>query len=115
MPRIRTIRPDFRRSRSMSHVSLGARLSFIMLWLAADDAGRVFAHPKSLPYQLFPRDRYARAQVPGWMHELERQRCIERYTVDGTDYLSIANWDRYQKIYHPTRSRLPPPGAGFPE
>ena len=39
MPRARTIKPQFLRSNSMSRVSREARLTFIHLWLVADDAG----------------------------------------------------------------------------
>jgi hypothetical protein len=113
MARARTIKPHFLRSRSMRAVSPMARLIFIELWLVADDAGRlVVTHV--LPNRLYPGDAEAAASlVPGWLGELEREHCIERYTVDGTDYLRIVNWRRHQKIYHPTPSRLParPVGA----
>lgn len=113
MPRARTIKPHFMRSRSMRAMSPLARLTFIQLWLIADDAGRLVASPVGLPRRLYPGDAEAAAQVPGWLDELEREHCIERYCVEDTDYLRIVNWRRHQKIYHPTPSRLParPVGA----
>jgi hypothetical protein len=45
MARARLIKPHFMFSRSMHAVSRMARLTFIQLWLVADDAGRVLAHP----------------------------------------------------------------------
>lgn len=115
MARTRTIKPHFLRSRSMRAVSPLARLTFVQLWLLADDAGRVA--DASLARRLYPGDAAAAAQLPDWLGELERQHCIERYTVDRLDYLRIVNWHRHQKIYHPTPSRLParPPGAGARE
>jgi hypothetical protein len=97
----------------MRKVSCLARLTFIQLWLIADDAGRLTAHPLSLARRLYPGDAEAAALLPGWLAELEGQHCLERYSVDGTDYLRIVNWRRHQKIYHPTPSRLParPVGA----
>ena len=43
-----------------------------------------------------------------WLDELERESCIERCELDGTAYLRIVKWQRYQKIDHPTVSLLPP-------
>ena len=112
MARARTIKPTFLHSRSMRAVSPMARLVFIELWLLADDAGRLVV-TRVLPHQLHPGDREAAAAlVPGWLAELEREHCIERYSVDGTEYLRIVNWRRHQKIYNPTPSRLPPRPVG---
>jgi hypothetical protein len=113
MARARTIKPHFMRSRSMRAVSAMARLTFIQLWLVADDAGRLAAPPRLLAHQLYPGDREAADRLPGWLDELEGQHCIERYTVDRLAYLRIVNWQRHQKIYHPTPSRLPARPAGF--
>jgi hypothetical protein len=107
MARARTIKPHFMRSRSMRAVSGMARLTFIQLWLVADDEGRLSAHPRPLAHLLYPGDREAAERLPGWLDELEGQQCIERYTVDRMDCLRIVNWRKHQKIYHPTPSRLP--------
>ena len=107
MTRARTIKPHFMFSRSMRAVSRMARLTFIQLWLVADDAGRLVAHPSALATRLYPGDPEARLLLADWLTELEDQHCIERYTVDEMDYLRIVNWRKHQKIYHPTPSRLP--------
>jgi hypothetical protein len=112
MARARTIKPQFMRSRSMRAVSAMARLTFIQLWLVADDAGRLAAHPRSFAHRLYPGDVEAAGLLTGWLDELERQHCIERYTVDRLNYLRVVNWRRHQKIYHPTPSRLPARPAG---
>ncbi len=113
MARARTIKPQFIRSRSMRKVSCMARLTFIQLWLVADDAGRLVAQPRLLAHQLYPRDAEAARLLPGCLAELEREHCIEHYTVDRLEYLRIVNWHRHQKIYHPTPSRLPARPVGF--
>jgi hypothetical protein len=113
MARARTIKPHFMRSRSMRAVSPLARLTFIQLWLVADDAGRLASLPRLLAHRLYPGDREAVGLPPGWLDELEGQHCIERYTVDGLEYLRVVNWRRHQKIYHPTPSRLPARPVGF--
>ena len=113
MARARTIKPHFLRSRSMRAVSAMARLTFIQLWLIADDAGRLTASPLSLARRLYPGDAEAAGLLPGWLDELEGQHCIQSATAStGTDYLRIVNWRRHQKIYHPTPSRLPPRPVG---
>ena len=113
MARARTIKPNFMRSRSMRAVSPLARLTFIQLWVVADDEGRLAALPRLLAHLLYPSDQEAADRLPGWLDELEGQHCIERYTVDRLDYLRIVNWRRHQKIYHPTPSRLPARPVGF--
>jgi hypothetical protein len=113
MARARTIKPSFMRSRSMRAVSSMARLTFVQLWLVADDEGRSAAGPRLLAHHLYPGDREAADRLPGWLDELEGQHCIERYTVDRLDYLRIVNWRRHQKISHPTPSRLPARPVGF--
>src|SRR5471032_2165336 len=90
-----------------------ARLTFIQLWVVADDAGRVLAHTSALASRLYPGDPEARVLLADWLTELEDQHCIERYTVDRLEYLRIVNWQRHQKIYHPTPSRLPARPVGF--
>jgi hypothetical protein len=113
MARARTIKPHFLRSRSMRAVSPLARLTFIQLWLVADDAGRLGAFPRQLAHRLYPGDKEAIDLLPGWLDELERQHCVERYTVDRLEYLRIVNWRRHQKISHATPSRLPARPEGF--
>jgi hypothetical protein len=101
MARARTLKPQFLDSRSMRAVSVLARFTFIQLLLKADDAGRLAVY-RTLPGRLFPGDA-----------EVEAQHCIEQYWVDELPYIRIVNWQRHQKIYHPTPSRLPPRPAGF--
>ena len=107
MPRIRTIHPHFARAPTMGRIGRDARLFFILLWTMADDAGRLRLDPESLQEQLFPFDTDALMLLPAWLDELERQRCIERYGVEGVDYLRIVHWRRLQTIDRPTPSRLP--------
>jgi hypothetical protein len=109
MARIRTIQPDFPRSPSMGRVSREARLLFVLLWTVVDDEGRCHAAPDDLARVLYPNDFDASMYLLGWLDELENEDCIERYEADGLDYLRIVKWKQHQRIYHPTRSHLPPP------
>ena len=108
MARIRTIQPDFAHSRSMARVGREARLLFILLWTVADDAGRVRAAPTGLAMLLYAADSDAPMFLPAWLDELEREGCIERYTVDEVEYLRVVHWHDHQYIRHPTPSSLQP-------
>ncbi|MFI5000011.1 MAG: hypothetical protein ACHQK9_09040, partial [Reyranellales bacterium] len=97
------------RSPSMSRVSRDARLLFVLLWTIVDDEGRCHAALDDLAQVLYPSDFDASIYLLAWLDELEREDCIERYTIDDLDYLRIVHWQKHQRIYHPTPSHLPPP------
>lgn len=92
----------------MGRVSRDARLTFIQLWTLADDDGRLRGNSRMLASLLFPYDDDARDLMDGWLAELEREQCIERYSADGGSYIQIRNWLTHQKIDHPSKSKLPP-------
>ena len=108
MARQREIRTFLPRYRPLARVSRSARLLFVGLFTVADDEGRARASPAGLAYLLFPVDADAPELVPAWLDELEREGLIERYKVDGIDYLHIVDWRKFQYVRHPTPSRLPP-------
>ena len=109
MARIRTIKPEFPQSESMGRVSRDARLLFIMLWTIADDSGRARAASRMLASLLFPYDDDAALKIPEWLMELERQKCVRVYCIDGNTYLQIEKWTTHQKIDKPSASKLPSP------
>ena len=93
----------------MGRVSRDARLLFVLIWTVVDDEGRCFAEPDDVAKALFPSDFDAPRYMQRWLDELENEGCIERYDVDGVDYLRVRHWHKHQRIYHPTPSYLPPP------
>jgi hypothetical protein len=109
MARIRTIKPETTESESMGRVSRDARLVFILMWTVADDTGRLRGSSRLLASELCPYDDDAQACMENWLVELEREHCIERYSVEGNTYIQVCNWFKHQKIDHPTPSKLPPP------
>jgi hypothetical protein len=56
---------------------------------------------------LFPYDDDAPGLIDGWLSELEREHCIDRYQVDGSSYVQISNWLIHQKIDKPSPSKIP--------
>jgi hypothetical protein len=107
MSRIRTIKPEFPQSESTGRISREARLLFILLWTIVDDEGRARAASRMLASLLYPYDDDAPALIDDWLYELEQEKCIRRYEIDGSTYLEIINWKKHQKIDRPSKSRLP--------
>ena len=105
--RIRSIKPEFWESESLSKVSREARLLFIGLFSCCDDVGRARASSRLLASRLFPYDEDAFKRLPGWISELEKQGCIRLYQVDDEAYLDIPKWQNHQKIDKPSASKLP--------
>lgn len=111
MPRIRTIKPELPHSESMGKVSRESRLCFILLWTLADDEGRMRGNAKMLASLLYPYDGDAPKHIEGWLAELEREGCIQRYALEGNSFLQVCNWTKHQKIDRPTTSKFPAPPA----
>ena len=109
MARIRTIKPELPHSQSMGNVSRDARLLFILLWGLCDDHGKARGSSSLLAGLLFPYDRDAPDLIDGWIDELMRERCIERYGVDGAIYVRVLNWRDHQRIEKPSATRFPDP------
>jgi hypothetical protein len=107
MARIRCIKPEFPHSESMGRVSRDARLAFILLWTIADDAGRLRGNSRMLASLLYPYDSDAPRLIDRWLGELEAEGCVNRYTIDGNQYLEVRNWLSHQRIDRPTPSKIP--------
>ncbi len=107
MARIRTIKPEFPHSESVGRLTRDARLLFIQLWTLCDDSGKARAASRVLASLLYPYDDDAANLIDGWLEELERERCIDRYVVDGATYLQVVKWSVHQKIDRPSQSKLP--------
>lgn len=91
----------------MGRVSRDARLTYILLWTLADDSGRLRGSLAYLSGQIFPYDDDAKKHIGKWIDELEREKCIVRYTVNGDTFIEICKWLQHQKIDKPSKSKLP--------
>jgi hypothetical protein len=109
MARIRTIKPEFPQSESMGRVSREARLCFILLFTLADDAGRLRGNSRMLASLLYPYDDDAKNHIDGWLNDLHSNGCIQRYEVEGDQYIQICKWLIHQKIDKPSPSKIPAP------
>lgn len=112
--RIRSIKPEFWESTSISRLAIEDRLLFIGLWSYVDDNGvgidklaRITADLFADDLEAEPRETYAR--VSRGLASLFAAGRITRYEVDGTPYLSITNWTEHQRVDRPGKSRYPLP------
>jgi|SRR6185437_3572798 len=108
MARIRTIKPEFFRSRSLARCSRDARLTFIGLWCEADDHGRGLADARLLKGSLWALDDDVSADdVAAHLDELGREHIIT-YVVDGERYYEVVEWSDHQsKSYRRGEARYP--------
>lgn len=112
MPRIRTIKPSFFQSEDVSALPLRARLTWIGLWTHCDDHGRTEDNARLIKARIWPLDDVNLRDIEDDLITLAAHGRIVRYDVDGRRYLEIVNWSEHQSINRPSKSRIPPPGAG---
>ena len=97
MARIRTIKPEFFRSRSLAKCDRDARLTFAGLWTEADDHGRGVADPRILKGALWALDDDVTHQhVSAHLDVLVATGHIRIYESGGETYFEIANWTDHQ-------------------
>lgn len=112
--RIRSIKPEFWRSGSISSLSIENRLLFIGLWSYVDDNGVGIDKLSVIAADLFaddverePRETFAR--VSRGLATLSEAGRIVRYRASGRDLLAVVNWDEHQRIDKPAKPRYPLP------
>jgi hypothetical protein len=116
--RIRSIKPEFWRSRHVAQLPWDLRLLFIGLWSYVDDNGVGIDDPWQIQSDVFPleedpteaRERVSRGLVTlsRIVHEGSNTPLIVRYEVDGKRYLRITGW-QHQRIDRPSQGRYPEP------
>jgi len=112
MSRKRMIWPDFWGDSELGRLPVQARLLYIALWNVADDAGLLKADPAWLRATVFGYDADVTTDaVTGWLTALTETSHLLRYSVDRRDYFCLRTFHKYQRIDHPTPSRLPVPPA----
>jgi hypothetical protein len=113
MPRIRTIKPDFFTSDTVTSLPLRARLTWIGLWTHCDDYGRARDNVKLVKAAVWPLDDVSLRDVSDDLAALERAGVIYRYTgPDGKAYIQVTSWTEHQKVDRPSKSPIPAPEPG---
>lgn len=106
MPRIRSIKPDFFKSRSVKKLTDREKLVWIGLWPYADDYGRLLDEPAMIAGELWAVGLNEK-RMNDTLQGLHRAGRITRYQVNGEGFIQVTGWE-HQKISHPTDSNIPP-------
>lgn len=110
MARIRSLKPGFFRSRSLTCCSVHARLTFAGLWVEADDYGRGIADALVLKGSLWPRDRdITEEDVEKHLQELADTEHIILYAVGADRYYEVINWEKHQAAAYRRGKAVYPP------
>lgn len=114
MGRIRTIKPDFFRSRSLAKCSREARMTFAGLWTEADDHGRGVADARILKGSIWPLDDdVTHSHVSAHLDMLAATGHIRLYEVGDERYFEVVKWAEHQAAaYRRGDARYPGPDAG---
>lgn len=117
MGRIRTIKPEFFRSRSLAQCSRDARLTFQGLWIEADDHGRGVADTRLIKGAVWPLDDDITPEtVETHLQELESTRHLMLFHVSGERYYEVLAWEKHQApAYRRGEAKYPSPPAGTSE
>lgn len=111
MARIRTVKPSFFTSLTVSELTPEQRLTFIGLWTHVDDEGRCVDDARLVKAVVWPLDDLTADDVEEHLDAIARRGLIHRYKVGGRGYLHVTGWLEHQRINRPSESGLPPPPA----
>ena len=110
MPRRRMIDPAIWQSEDFSKLSTLAKLVFIGLFSIADDEGRGKAQPVFIKSNLFPYDEKMRvADIETSLSEIGKHMSTVFYSHNGNNYYALSSWMKFQRVDHPTPSKIPEP------
>lgn len=111
MARIRTIKPEFFRSRSLARCPVDVRMTFAGLWTEADDHGRGVADPRLIKGALWALDDdITHSHVSAHLRMLDETGHIRLYEVGGEAYYEVVKWTEHQAAaYRRGEPRHPAP------
>lgn len=108
MARIRSIKPEMRRSLTVCAWPIPVRWTFVGLLGYLDDFGRGIDDCRLIKAELYPLDDDLTARkVDAHLATIVNSGPLCRYVVDGRAYLHITTWTEHQRVNRPTKSRHP--------
>lgn len=109
MARIRTVKPDIRRSQLVSSWPYPVRWTFVGLPGYLDDEGRGLDDCRLIKAELYPLDDdMTPKKISDHLDVIAGHGPVCRYEIDGRRYLHVTSWREHQRINRPTPSRIPP-------
>ena len=115
MARKRMIDPDIWTDEKVLKLSWTAVPFYIGLITQADDEGRLRYDATSLKAKISPRDEVSGEHVEVWMWECVEVGLVLVYEHEGVLFAFLPGWLDYQKVQHPSPSRLPEPPSDVRE
>lgn len=118
MARIRSIKPEVRKSDTVAAWPREVRLAWVYLWGYLDDFGRGKDDMRLIVAECFPLDRdVTERKMERWitlmaegpeLDEADEPPPLCRYEVRKKHYLHAIKWSDHQRVSHPQASRIPP-------
>ena len=105
MARARNIKPSFFINEELVECDFSTRLLFIGLWTLADREGKLEDKPKKIKMALFPADNI---NVDELLNELNKRRFIERYEVEGNQYIQVVAFKKHQNPHRDEKASIIP-------
>lgn len=117
MARIRSIKPEVRKSLTVAAWPREVRLAWVYLWGYLDDHGRGVDDMRLVLAECFPLDRDVNEKkMERWIALMaekpedgddDGKPPLCRYSVGGRNYLHAVKWTTHQRVSHPQDSRIP--------
>lgn len=109
MARIRSIKPEIRRSLVVSSWPYPVRWTFVGLPGYLDDEGRGHDDTRLIKSELYPLDDdMTSRKLEHHLQQIAANGPLCRYEVDGRRYLHVTTWNEHQRVNRPSPSRIPP-------
>lgn len=109
MARQRVLRPEIWESETFLRLSIVGRLTFIWLISNADDCGIVVGSVPVIRDRAFCGLKISEKNVAKALDELEEKKAIFRYDQNGSKYIILCNWFKYQHLDRPNLTTKPLP------
>ncbi len=109
MARIRSVKPEMRKSLTVCAWPIPVRWTFVGLPGYLDDHGRGIDDPRLIKAELYPLDDpMTPGKVDSHLVMIAERGPLCRYQLDGLRFIHITSWTEHQKVAHPTKSKIPP-------
>ena len=109
MARIRSVKPEMRRSLTVCSWPIPVRYTFVGLLGYLDDYGRGLDDTRLLKAELYPLDdAMTSKKIANHLDTIEKNGPLCRYVVDGQRYVHVVSWSEHQRVNRPSASRIPP-------
>ncbi|MCR4762866.1 MAG: hypothetical protein K5696_04985 [Lachnospiraceae bacterium] len=106
----RLIKESICRSEDIDNLSWFEEVLFYRLIVTCDDYGRFDGRDKIIRSACFPLKETSVDDVASGLKRLEELGMVQRYVVDGKQYIQLTSWDSHQRI-RSKRSKYPGPNG----